>query len=90
MLFMVIERFKKGDTKAIGERFAREGRMLPPGVTYHVSWVDAARGRCFQIMEAERAELLEEWVRHWEDLVEFEIVPVVTSAEFWAKAQGDD
>jgi Protein of unknown function (DUF3303) len=90
MLFMVIERFKKDDTKAIGERFAREGRMLPPGVTYHVSWVDAARGRCFQIMEAERAELLEEWVRHWEDLVEFEIVPVVTSAEFWAKARGDN
>jgi Protein of unknown function (DUF3303) len=89
MLFMVIERFKNGDTKAIGERFAREGRMLTSGVTYHVSWADEARGRCFQIMEAERAELLEEWVRHWEDLVEFEIVPVVTSAEFWAKVRGD-
>lgn len=89
MLFMVIEQFRIGNTKAIGERFAREGRMLPEGVEYHVSWVGAARGRCFQIMEAERAELLEEWVRRWEDLVEFEIVPVVTSAESWAKARGD-
>jgi hypothetical protein len=85
MLFMVIERFKQGDTRAIGERFARDGRMLPPGVVYHVSWVDAAGGRCFQIMESERAESLTEWTERWEDLVEFEIVPVVTSAEFWKK-----
>ena len=90
MLFMVIERFRIGNKKAIGERFAREGRILPVGVVYHVSWVDAARGRCFQIMEAERAELVEEWVRRWEDLVEFEIVPVVTSAEFWTKARGNN
>jgi Protein of unknown function (DUF3303) len=87
---MVIERFRIGNTKAIGERFAREGRILPEGVVYHVSWVDAARRRCFQIMEAERVELLEEWDRHWEDLVEFEIVPVVTSAEFWAKVRCDN
>jgi len=87
MLFMVVERFKNGDSKAIGERFARDGRMLPPGVGYHASWVDAARGRCFQIMEADRGELLGEWVKRWEDLVEFEIVPVVTSGEFWSKRQ---
>jgi hypothetical protein len=86
MLFMVIERFKNGDAKAIGERFARDGRMLRPGVTYHVSWVDAEGARCFQIMEADSVESLVEWVRGWEDLLEFEIVPVVTSAEFWSKA----
>lgn len=84
---MVMERFRNGETKAIGERFARDGRMLPEGVVYHLSWVDAAGGRCFQVMEAERVELLEEWVARWEDLVEFEIVPVVTSAEFWASKQ---
>jgi hypothetical protein len=89
MLFMIIEKFKQGGTKLIGERFEREGRMLPEGVVYHVSWVDAAGGRCYQIMEADRVELLEEWVRRWEDLVEFEIVPVVTSAEFWAKQRGE-
>jgi len=31
MLFMVIERFKNGDPKPIGQRFRREGRMLPEG-----------------------------------------------------------
>jgi hypothetical protein len=89
MLFMVIERFKNGATKAIGERFARDGRMLPSGVTYHVSWVDATAGRCFQIMEADRPEMLADWVSRWHDLVEFEIVPIVTSAEFWAKQQSE-
>lgn len=85
MIFMLIERFKNGETRAIGERFRRDGRMLPLGVTYQASWVDADGGRCFQILEADRAELLADWVGRWEDLVEFEIVPVVTSAEFWSK-----
>jgi len=85
---MVIERFKGGDARAIGERFRREGRMLPPGVTHQASWVDADGGRCFQIMEADRAEDLVAWGACWEDLVEFEIVPVVVSAEFWSKERG--
>jgi hypothetical protein len=89
MLFMVIERFKDRDAKLIGERFERYGRMLPVGVAYHSSWVDAVGGRCFQIMEADRVELLTDWVGRWEDLVEFEIVPVVTSAEFWSQPRAE-
>lgn len=81
---MVIERFKNDDPGAVGERFERTGRMLPDGVVYHASWVDTAGTCCFQIMEAEHAELLDPWIRHWGDLVDFEIVPVVTSADFWA------
>ena len=78
MLFMVIERFKYGDATPIGERFKRSGRMLPEGVVYHASWVDSAGTRCFQVMEAPHPELLNLWVRRWADLVDFEIVPVVT------------
>jgi Protein of unknown function (DUF3303) len=85
MLFMVIERFRNRDAQAIGERFGREGRMLPPGVIYHASWVDTAGARCFQVMEADRSESLREWTARWDDLVDFEIVPVQTSAEFWSK-----
>jgi hypothetical protein len=84
MLFMVIERFKDRDAKLVGKRFERYGRMLPVGVVYHASWVDAAGGRCFQIMEADGVEVLADWVGRWEDLVEFEIVPVLTSADFWS------
>lgn len=86
---MVIERFKGGDPKPIGERFRRSGRMLPEGVMYQASWVDAAGARCFQIMEAPGAEMLNAWVQRWDDLVDFEIVPVITSADFWAKAQSE-
>ena len=85
MLFMVIERFKEGDAGPIGERFKRKGRMLPEGVSYHASWVDSTSSRCFQVMEAPDREALEAWVRRWDDLINFEIVPVVTSADFWAQ-----
>jgi hypothetical protein len=85
MLFMVIEHFKDGQVKGIGERFAQHGRMLPGGVSYHASWVDPTGQRCFQIMEATRPELLDIWTNRWNDLVDFEIVPVVPSAEFWNK-----
>ena len=87
MLFMVIEHFKNGDPAPVGERFKLSGRMLPEGVTYHASWVDAGGTRCFQIMEAPDAESLNAWITRWQDLVDFEIVPVLTSADFWAKKQ---
>lgn len=82
MLFMVIERF--GDVKRVAERFAKQGRMLPEGVAYHASWVDAASARCFQIMEASDRESLGEWVSCWSDLIEFEIIPVIESKKYWA------
>ena len=84
MLFMVIERFKDGDPKPIGQRFRREGRMLPEGVIYQMSWIDPPNARCFQVMEAPSPASLNEWVRRWNDLVDFEIIPVVGSAEYWA------
>jgi len=33
------------------------------------------------VMEAESEERLREWTRHWDDLTEFEIVPVRTSTD---------
>jgi len=88
MLFMVIERFRQGDAQAVGARFKTSGRMLPAGVTYQASWMDLTGSRCFQIMEAPDSEALNVWVRCWDDLVEFEIVPVLTSADFWADTRG--
>jgi hypothetical protein len=85
MLFMVIEHFQKGKLSLIAERFQKQGRMLPDGVVYHASWVDASEQRCFQIMEAPNEELLQVWISRWNDLVDFETVPVLTSAEFWAQ-----
>ena len=85
MLFMVIETFKNGDPDPIRERFFREGRMLPEGVLYHASWIDRANARCFQIMEAKDLKALDAWTGRWSDLIDFEIVPVVSSQDYWAR-----
>jgi hypothetical protein len=61
--------------------------MMPEGVIYHASWVDPAGLRCFQLMEAPRPESLTAWTSRWDDLDEFEVVPVRTSANFWSKIQ---
>ena len=87
MLFMVIEHFKDGNARPIGERFKHSGRMLPEGVTYLASWVDTEGARCFQVMEAPHPELLNLWTSRWDDLVDFEIVPVLTSGDFWSRLE---
>jgi hypothetical protein len=87
MLFVVIERFKNGNAEPVGQRFRDRGRMLPEGVVYHASWVDSAGARCFQVMEAQHLQSLNVWVSRWCDLVDFEIIPVVSSNDFWSKIQ---
>jgi len=81
MLFMVIERFRNRDAAAVYRRFRERGRMTPDGLRYLESWVETDFDRCFQLMECDDPELFRQWVERWEDLVEFEIVPVVTSRE---------
>jgi hypothetical protein len=81
MLFMVIERFRNRDADAVYARFRERGRMLPDGVSYINSWVEPNFDRCFQLMECTRPELLDEWAANWNDLVDFEFIPVITSQE---------
>ncbi len=88
MLYMVIERFKNGDIQPVSERFQRSGRLLPDGVSYVVSWLDEPGTVCYQVMESPSRELLDRWLHKWNDLVDFEVVPVLTSAEFWSRRAG--
>ena len=81
MTYMVIEHFRGGDVLPVYRRFRDQGRLAPEGLTYVASWVTDDFRRCFQIMECEDRQLLVEWTARWEDLVEFEIIPVMTSAE---------
>ena len=78
---MIIEHFRDGDAGPVYRRFRDKGRLLPEGLTYIDSWVSADLGRCFQVMECDDAALLRRWTAAWSDLVEFEIVPVVTGTE---------
>jgi hypothetical protein len=81
MLFMIIEHFRDGDAAPVYARFRARGRMAPEGLGYVASWVTADRKRCFQVMECDDESLLGEWLARWADLVEFEVIPVITSAE---------
>lgn len=82
---MVIERFRPGKVKALYERFDQKGRMMPEGVTYINSWINEEVSVCYQVMEASSHEKLMDWISNWNDIVDFEIVPVITSAQAKAK-----
>jgi hypothetical protein len=88
MLYMVIERFKNRDAKALYARFNEKGRMMPDGLKYVGSWIETNFDRCFQVMECDDERLLHEWAANWRDLMDYELVPVRTSADARAVALG--
>ena len=79
MLYMIIERFKNQDPVPVYRRFRDRGRLAPEGLRYVSSWVNEKLDSCFQLMEAEDGKLVDEWIGHWNDLVEFEVYPVISS-----------
>jgi hypothetical protein len=81
MLYMVIENFRDGDPRPVYRRFRAQGRLAPEGLDYVSSWVTDDFKRCYQVMQCDDRSLLDEWMSHWSDIVEFEVLPVVTSAE---------
>ncbi len=81
MLFMIVERFKERDPKKIYSRLKESGRQMPEGLKYLDSWIEPNFDRCFQLMETEDLRLLQRWILAWNDLMEFEIVPVVSSKD---------
>ena len=87
MLYMVIEHFKDGDARPVYRRFRERGRLAPEGLAYVSSWVTADLGRCFQVMECADRALLDAWIARWSDLVEFEVVEVITSPEAAARVE---
>jgi hypothetical protein len=83
---MVVEHFK-GDPQPVYRRFRERGRLAPEGLRYVGSWVTTDLQRCYQVMECEDGRLLQQWIDHWKDLVDFEVIPVLTSAEAAAAVQ---
>jgi hypothetical protein len=81
MLFMIVERFRTPGARDVYRRARDKGRMMPDGLKYVASWVDLEFKNCWQLMEADNAEALDPWLEKWRDLVDFDVVPVRTSAE---------
>ncbi len=88
MLYMVIEHFRDGDAAPIYRRFKDEGRLAPEGLTYVASWVTDDLTRCYQVMACDDPALLDTWMSRWDDLVEFEVHPVIPSSDAAAAITG--
>ncbi len=80
MLFMIVEDFR-GDPVPVYRRFRDRGRLAPDGLRYVDSWVTRDLQRCYQVMECDDPGLLQQWIERWSDIADFEVIPVVTSAE---------
>ena len=81
MLYLVVEHFHAGDPVPVYRRFRDRGRLAPDGLAYVASWVTTDLACCYQVMSCERRELLDAWLARWADLVDFEVHPVVSSAD---------
>jgi hypothetical protein len=81
MLYMVVERFKEGAAPEIYRRLRDKGRMMPEALEYVSSWIDLEFTTCYQLMRTDDESLFSQWTDKWNDLIEFEITPVRTSAE---------
>ena len=81
MLYMVVETFRDGDARPVYRRFRDEGRLAPDGLRYIASWVTTDLRQCYQVMECEDRALLDAWMAAWRDIVDFDVVPVMTSSD---------
>ena len=89
MQYMIIERFYPEKLRMLYSRFEEKGRMLPEGLLFINSWIDKEVSTCYQVMETESEEKLKQWITLWSDLADFEIIPVISSAEARAIVLGN-
>ncbi len=85
MQYLVIEHYRDRNPVPVYRRFRERGRLAPEGLHYVGSWVTEDLSRCYQVMESADRRLLDEWMAQWADLVDFEVMPVLSSAEVQAR-----
>lgn len=87
MHYMIIEKFKPGKIGDVYRRFAERGRLAPGDLRYVSSWITDDLTTCYQVMETDNHESLEQWMTNWSDLVDFDVKPVITSQEVRERVQ---
>ena len=80
MQYMIVETFVAG-AEPVYARFRKQGRMLPDGLSYVDSWISEDLSRCYQIMSCDDPALLDKWIAKWSDILEIEVVPVISSSD---------
>ena len=79
--YLVIEHFRNGDPVPVYRRFQEKGRLMPDGLAFVSSWITEDLTRCYQVVESADRGALDEWMRRWADLVDFEVHPVLSSGQ---------
>lgn len=85
--YMIVESYKHGKSGEIYRRLAERGRMMPMGLEYIDSWIEENLQKCYQVMKSENLDKIHEWMDHWNDLMDFEVIPVISSEEASKAAQ---
>ena len=81
MQYLIIEKFKKNKIKQVYKRFEEKGRLMPVGLHFVNSWITEDVTVCYQVMETDDRNKLNQWISAWSDLVDFEVIPVITSQQ---------
>ncbi|HEY7461030.1 MAG TPA: DUF3303 family protein [Gemmatimonadota bacterium] len=81
MHYLVIEHFRNRDPVPVYQRFQAQGRLMPDGLAYVSSWITDDLSRCYQVMETDDRRSLEQWMARWSDLIDFEVMPVLSSQQ---------
>ena len=77
--YMVVEHIK--DAIAVYQRLWDRGRILPNGLALVSVWFDENVERSYRLMQTHNRQLLGEWMANWDDLIDFEVYPVITPEE---------
>ncbi|MEZ5742123.1 MAG: DUF3303 family protein [Burkholderiaceae bacterium] len=81
MVYLTIYRWRPENRKAIVQRFMETGGVPPPGVKLLSRWTDVAGGRGFSLTEADDPVAASKFAYAWNDLMSFEMVPVVSDEQ---------
>jgi hypothetical protein len=81
MLYMLIGHFRRGPGPAGTGSPTSPLHVDTAGMTLIGSWVEAALGRSFHVVDCENLVALQQWAARWRHRVNFELVPIVPTQE---------
>ena len=77
MKFMITYEISPENRSTSGKRFLETGGGPPAGVTMLGRWHKAAGLAGFVLCESSDAEAISNWCYDWNDLLKFEVAPVI-------------
>lgn len=81
MLYMITWTFAAGNTRAVNDRFLKTGGTPPEGAKMVGRWIRLDNGG-FALCETDDPLTVTKWLLDWNDLIDFEVHPVVTDEQY--------